>query len=84
MNLREKKPHLQERKGRKKLGRRKFSSMEEEKKVVRSQENLSADSSSSINSTNVDNEIWDFEKPTCICQHCNTLLWYEEILGPIN
>jgi hypothetical protein len=51
-------------------------------RVVRRQENSSTNSSRMINSTNVDNEIWDFRKPTCRCQHCNMLLWYEERLGP--
>jgi hypothetical protein len=82
MNLRQKKRHLQEVRGREKLERKFPSVQEERERVVRRQEKSSANSSRIINSTNVDNEIWDFRKPTCRCQHCNALLWYEERLGP--
>jgi hypothetical protein len=30
----------------------------------------------------VEDEIWNFGKTTFKCQHCNTLLWYEECLSP--
>jgi hypothetical protein len=65
-----------------KIRERKNPKCERRERVVRKQEKSSANSSRSINSTNVDNEIWDFGKPTCRCQHCNALLWYEERLGP--
>lgn len=38
-------------------------------------------SSSSTPSTIVHSQIWNFGKPTYICQHCNALLWYEERLN---
>jgi hypothetical protein len=65
-----------------KIRERKNPKCERRERVVRKQEKSSANSSRSINSTNVDNEIWDFGKPTCRCQHCNALLWHEERLGP--
>lgn len=33
-------------------------------------------------SPNDDNQIWNFGKPTCRCEHCNAVLWYEERLSP--
>jgi hypothetical protein len=35
-----------------------------------------------MKSTSVENEIWNFGKPTFRCRHCNALVWYEERLGP--
>jgi hypothetical protein len=39
-------------------------------------------SSSNVESASVNREIWNFEKPTFKCRHCNTLLWYEERTRP--
>ena len=46
------------------------------------QQSSTEPSISSNLSPNDDNQIWNFGKPTCRCEHCNAVLWYEERLSP--